>query len=520
MSHEIQVYKFGGSSIGTIQNIRNVINIIKNVTQPTVVVVSAMGGITDRLLNAAHQAAKGNGEEYVLTCNHMLQRYSQAVDELVINSSELKLLKEYIDASVNEFETICKSLKVLKEHTPRILDAIVARGERFSAKLFCAALNDLDANASFIDGAELISLSRQYKQLSPQMSICEQQVQNRLVPLLQKSRIVMVPGFIGKGPDGEVRTLGRGGSDYTATIIANCLNAERVVLYKEVDGLLTADPKYVKEARVVPTLHFREATELAYYGAKILHPRTIIPLIEKQIPLTIKSSFSPNYPGTLISNSIDEDKYPVKALTAMTGQALVSVEGKGMIGVPGIAARTFTAMAQADISISFISQSSSEASICFVVPKSQAQKAVLTLEETFQWELKHKLIDNLKAKENLAIVAVVGLGMEGTPGIASRTFSSLSQLAINIIAIAQGSSELNISFAIEESHVKSTLNALHKEYRLDKLQALPYRNGKMVDLCLFGFGQIGQTLTKQMMQQDSYFRDTLQFKNKIGRAHV
>ena len=514
MNKKVEVCKFGGSSVGTPKNIANALSVICNHEGPLITVVSAMGGVTDRLLTSAIQASQGQLEECKLTCSHMQKRYTEAIEELCKDETEAKKLKQYAEESINEFETICKSLKVLKEHTPRILDAIVARGERFCAMLFCAALKDKGKKAVYVDGTELISLADQYDQLSPDMEACRNLANNKLQPLLENHEVVMVPGFIGRGPIGEVRTLGRGGSDYSATILASSIDAEKVTLYKEVDGLLTADPRFVKDARVVSELHYREATELAYYGAKVLHPRTIIPLIDKKIPLVVKSSFNPSFPGTFISCSTKESQYPVKALTAMQGQALIAVEGKGMIGVPGIAARTFSAMAKANISISFISQSSSEASICFVVPEEQAEPAAKTLKEEFHWELKHHLIEDLHAYKGLAIVAVVGLGMVGAPGIAARTFNAVAEKNVNIIAIAQGSSELNISFAVKEAEVKDTLVALHNEYRLEKLQALPYRSGRSIDLCLYGFGQIGQTLCKQITQQKAYFEDILQIHSK------
>lgn len=515
MTDSVEVFKFGGSSVGTGKNIRQALKLIDAHSGPLIVVVSAMGGITDRLLSSAHAAAKGELDLCEMACAHMTQRYLNAVEELVKSEAEVRKLSQLISESTGEFRTICQSLSVLREHTPRIMDAIVARGERFAAKLFCSALNDLGVSSTYVDGTELIHLNRQFDQLTPVTDECENAAKNILPELLKQHRVIMVPGFIGKGPEGEVRTLGRSGSDYTATIIASSINARQVTLFKDVDGMLTADPGFVPEARVVPFLHYREATELAYYGAKVLHPRTIIPLIEKTIPLIIKNSFSPEYPGTKISQEIIKDTYPVKALTAITSQTLISVEGKGMIGVPGIAGRTFSALAGAGISVSFITQSSSEASICFVVPKAESEKAMSVLRDCFHWELKHQLIDRLKLTDDLAIVAVVGLGMEGTPGIAARTFSALAKKDVNIIAVAQGSSELNISFAIQSKDVKSALSSLHQEYQLDKLKALPHRNGRSSEVCIYGFGQIGQTLTQQINRQKLWFQNTLQLNCEI-----
>ena len=275
---------------------------------------------------------------------------------------------------------------------------------------------------------------------------------------------------------------------------------------------MTVDPKYVHQARVIEKLHYREAAELAYFGAKVLHPQSLVPLASVNIPLKIKNSFHPNEVGTTVNNEVDSKKYPVKALTAITKQALISVEGHGIIGVPGIAARTFSALANAGVSVSFISQSSSEASICFVVSENEKAKSVATLQEAFHWELEHNMIDRIEEQTEIAIVAVVGLGMVGTPGIAARTFKALTKSKVNIIAIAQGSSELNISFAISDTEVSTALTALHQEYKLNKSKALSQRRGKKIELQLLGLGQIGTTLAKQIQEQESYFEKKLELQ--------
>ncbi|MGK2860024.1 MAG: ACT domain-containing protein, partial [Thermoanaerobaculia bacterium] len=277
-------------------------------------------------------------------------------------------------------------------------------------------------------------------------------------------------------------------------------------LFKEVDGLMTADPASVPGARVIPELHYREAAELAYYGAKILHPRTIIPLADRKIPLTIRNAFHDEAAGTRISSTAPAGEYPVRALTAIRGQSLLSIEGKGMIGVPGIAARTFTALSDAGHSVTMISQSSSEASICMVVPASEAKHATEALDNAFELERRLKLIDRVRAESGMALIAVVGLGMQHRVGVSARTFAALAAEGVNIVAIAQGSSELNITVAIAGADVEKSLRALHAEFQLDRIRPLAETTGRESKLTLLGLGNIGRALATQLAAQEADLR--------------
>src|SRR5688572_6017726 len=317
---------------------------------------------------------------------------------------------------------------------------------------------------------------------------------------------MVMPGYLGRGADGEVVTLGRGGTDFSAAILARCIGARAVTLFKEVDGLMTADPRSVSTARLIPELHYREAAELAFYGAKVLHPRTMIPLVDRKIPLRVRSTFHEQLAGTRIADDVRPGDYPVKALTAIHRQALIAIEGSGMIGVPGVAGRAFTALAQAGHSVSMISQASSEASICFALPEAEAEHAIAALEEAFAAERTMKLADRIQAEKKVALVAVVGLGMRGRPVIAARTFSALSGAKVNILAIAQGSSELNITVAIAENDVTRALNALHTEYQLEKIRPLADTSGRESKLTFLGFGQIGRALARQLVAQEKHLR--------------
>src|SRR5581483_3924515 len=274
-------------------------------------------------------------------------------------------------------------------------------------------------------------------------------------------------------------------------------------------GLMTADPKSVPQARVLSELHYREAAELAYYGAKVLHPRTMIPLVDRRIPLFVRNTFRDRYPGTRIADDVKPGDYPVKALTAIHKQSLIAIEGKGMIGVPGVAARAFSALSSAGHSVSMISQASSESSICFVVPESESKHAIEALESAFQLERKLKLVDRINAARDIALIAVVGLGMRHRPGIAARTFSALSGARVNVVAIAQGSSELNITIAVAESDAPRALVALHAEFQLEKLHPLADVSGRESKLTLLGFGQIGRALARQIIAQQPHLRQEL-----------
>lgn len=514
-----RVAKFGGTSVQDQTAINRVAEIVCQEVQdanlsPTgsmVIVLSAMGGITDLLLGAAEAAVKHlpPASSWENAQKTFQKRHQDAIEALLPASPERQQLSAIVAAATAELGAICQSISVLGEHTPRILDMTAARGERCLAQLFCAVLKCRGLNATYIDATELISVERQFGTLFPDLLATAANVEAKVLPLLKKGCTVVVPGFIGRGPEGELVTLGRGGSDLSATVLAHSLSARNVTLWKEVDGLLTADPQHVPEARIVPELHYREAAELAYYGAKVLHPRTIIPLLQQQIPLTVRSSLQPHLPGTRIAGDVPPGAFPVKALTAVMKQALLSIEGKGMMGVPGIAARTFNALAQAGISVSVISQASSEASICFVVPMVEAAKAVQVLREAFRFETQHRFIEDVRARDNLAVIAVVGLGMKGTKGIAARVFHALASCGVNVEAIAQGSSELNISVVVDAAKVSEGLAALHREFHLEKLRALPPQSDGEVCFALCGAGQIGRTLLKQIQAQRTYFNDKM-----------
>lgn len=505
----LQVFKFGGTSVGGAEEVRLAIARVRETTTPLVTVVSAMGGVTDLLLGAARAAAAGRTADVVQGVEAFHRRHQALIGQLVGTRGLREELETLLQDATDELAAICQSIQVLQELTPRTLDAVASRGERVLARIFAAGLVEAGADAEYVDATEVLFTRRTLDSLWPDEERCEKECKKRLRPLLARGAVVIVPGFIATGPDGHLVTLGRGGSDFSASLLARAMGAGSVTLFKDVDGLMTADPKAVPDARVLPEVHYREAAELAYYGAKVLHPRTMIPLLERGIPLHLRNSFNPGFPGTRIAGDVKAGAYPVKALTAIHGQALLSVEGKGMLGVPGIAGRTFSALAQAGLSVSMISQASSEASICFVLPASEADAARKALEKTFAAEIAGRFVDAVRIEKPVALVAVVGLGMAGSPGIAARTTAPLAREKINILSIAQGSSELNITLAIREGDSKAALQALHREFQLDKLRPLPDTHGHETSVVLFGLGQIGRALTRQLLQQERYFRHGL-----------
>jgi aspartokinase/homoserine dehydrogenase 1 len=509
MSH---VYKFGGVAVGSPQAIRTAVEHVRRAAPGVAVIVSAANGITDLLLAAADAARRGDRE----SCNTHAAAFEQRYLDLAIALlPKNKTIRQTIQASAHEMRAMTDSIIVLRELTPRQQDALVARGERLLAQLFVEVLHAEGIDATYVDAPDVIVTERRLGSLWPNFLRCERNAKKLVLPLLAQGHAVIVPGYLGSGPDGEVVTLGRGGSDFSAAILARSINADAVTLFKEVDGLMTADPKSVPRARLLSELHYREAAELAFYGAKVLHPRTMIPLVDRKIPLFVRNTFDPNSRGTRIADDIKPGDYPVKALTAIHKQALVAIEGSGMIGVPGVAGRAFTALSNAGHSVSMISQASSESSICFVVPADEATHAIAALDEAFAFERKAKLIDRIRAEKNVAMIAVVGLGMRGKPGIAARTFSALSAERVNVVAIAQGSSELNITVAIDEADATRALQALHNEYQLDKLRPLADTSGRESKLTLLGFGQIGRALAAQLTAQEKHLRQELGLDLKV-----
>jgi bifunctional aspartokinase / homoserine dehydrogenase 1 len=460
------VMKFGGTSVGSAEAIGQATNLIKQESEHwdrTVVVVSAMRGVTDMLINGALTAAQDDEDTYRETASDLRVRHTLAVAELISHTDNRTSLLKTIDAYLDEYAAFCRSVHVLGEVTSRAMDTISSMGERVSARVVAARLNEQGQLAQAVDATELIVTDDCFQNAVPQMQATAEQVQRNLVPLLEEGIIPVVTGFMGATVDGITTTLGRGGSDYSASILGAALNADEVWTWTDVDGVLTADPRIVPDAHIIPELSYSEVGELAYFGAKVLHPKTIRPVVESGIPLWVKNTFNPTCPGTRIVAEPKTTPGTVKAVTAIPGLSMVTVEGRGMMGVPGIAARTFSAVASQGASVLMISQASSEQSICFVIPSGDVPSVIAALEKELSLELSRRDIERVRSVDDVVIISAVGAGVRGTPGVAARLFTALSAQKINIIAIAQGSSECSISLVVNSAQARQAVRQIHSE---------------------------------------------------------
>jgi bifunctional aspartokinase / homoserine dehydrogenase 1 len=495
------VHKFGGASLADSTAVRHAVEIIQSYRpEPTVIVASAMAGVTDALLEVARQAGSGQERTVASLITQLRSRHAEVARALLPAGPTRAAMLAHIADVFQELEALIQGLRVLRELTARTTDYLLSRGERLSARVLAAALEQSGAKAKFVDALDLVHTDAAFGHASPDFGRTDRSAHRVLTPLIAQGIIPVVPGFLGAAPTGEVATLGRGGSDLTATLLARALGASQVSLWKDVPGLLTADPRVVPDTRVIPQLHTREAAELAYYGAKVLHPRALIPLAGRKIPIYVRPFADPKSSGTEVSERVAPGQLPVKALTAAGGQALITVTGNGMLGVPGIAARTFAALHSRRISVSLISQASSEHSICFSVPEAFAEAARQGLLQEFQGEIARREIDGVEVSPGMATIAVVGLGMHGTPGVAAGVFSALAGGGINVVAIAQGSSELNISVVVAAADAAEAQRRIHAAFQLSRIAGGSVVQPERMELVLLGFGQIGRALASLLDQ--------------------
>src|SRR2546423_3218370 len=407
---------------------------------------------------------------------------------------------------------MCPGIANAGKLTPAMTDEFVAHGERIAARLLAAALTIGGVAVELVEATDVVRADGPHGNASPDIEQTARAAEIILRPILDRGVVPVIPGFIGRSPRGEVVTLGRGGSDLTATLLGRVLEAREVILWKDVPGLLTADPRVVPDARLIPVLHVREASELAYYGAKVLHPRSLITL-QSGTRLIIRPYADPTAHGTEIvvererKTAVGRTRRPVKALTAIADQTLLTIAGNGMVGVPGVAARAFGALERAGVSVSLISQASSEHSICMGIPTSAANAAAAALREAFAPELARREIDAIEVRPDLATIAVVGLGMAGTPGVAARLFGALADEGVNIVAIAQGASELNISVVIDGNDAAKAQRAIHHAFRLGKIGGGTAVHPEHADVVILGFGQIGRELAMQMADRSTHAAD-------------
>ncbi|NPA90706.1 MAG: aspartate kinase [Chloroflexi bacterium] len=471
----MRVLKFGGTSVGSTEAFEQVSRVVAGERERDprlVVVTSAMAGVTDALIRSAKAAAAGDEMPYREARNDLLVKHQIVAGQLIEDGIERAAISHLLDEKLREFERLCQSIYVLGELTPRGLDVVSSLGEQMAAPLLAAVLRARGIPAQSVDAREIIVTDDTFGAANPLLEETCRRVREKLLPMLEEGTVPVVTGFIAATPEGITTTLGRGGSDYTAAILGACLSAEEVQIWTDVNGVLTADPRIVPDARTLPELSYVEAAELAYFGAKVLHPKTILPAVEKGIPIRVRNTFDPDGPDTRIVPEPKPAGTPVKAITAIRDLALVTVEGRGMMGVPGIAARTFGAVARTGVSVLMISQASSEQSICFVIPSRDVERVVLSLQEELERELRRGFVDHIEAMENIVIVAVVGSSMRGTPGIAARVFGALGEANINVIAIAQGSSEVNISLVVGDDQADEAVRRIHAAFELHRVAEL------------------------------------------------
>lgn len=493
-SRGLTVHKFGGASLADARGMKNAIALVRRTAGPGVVVVSALAGVTEALLEAAGAVGRKPEGRIEEIADLLAKRHRRCLAGVVPPGPVRDALRGEIARSFEELALLSRAPVFLRDLSPATVDSLLARGEELAARIFAAGLTAAGRRAVRVSPLDLIVTDGRFGGASPRLLETDRNVRRALVPLLKRRVVPVVAGFLGAAPDGRVATLGRGGSDLTAALLARALSARTVFLWKDVPGILTADPRVVKDARVIPQLNVREAAELAYYGAKVLHPRALIPVARRGIPVFVRPFAEPEEPGTEISRRSTLARYPVKALSAISGQALLTVTGNGMLGVPGIAARRFAALHRDGISVSLISQASSEHSICLSVPQSSAREARRSLLEAFAEEIARREIDGVELLAGLATISVVGLGMAGTPGIAARVFSAVARGAVNVVAIAQGSSELNISFVVSEAQAGEAQRLIHESFQLSKIGGGAVERAPRADIVLLGFGQVGRTL--------------------------
>jgi aspartokinase/homoserine dehydrogenase 1 len=482
--------KFGGTSVGSVEAITRAASIVcrtrANTLHPTrdvqsrrvIVIASAMSGVTNDLIRAARCAVDGDEAEVEEIVRRLRERHMDTITSLALTDEARAGLEDRVGRLLDHLSSLCRATAVLGEATPRGMDVISGMGERLSVPVVAAAIRAQAARepsasnrgleAQAIEATELIVTDSLFGAASPLMEATREKTRACLLPMLRQGTVPVVTGFIGATADGTPTTLGRGGSDYSATILGSVVESDEIWIWSDVNGVMTTDPRVVPEAQTIEYLSYAEAAEFSYFGAKVIHPKTILPAVERKIPLRILNSFAPEHPGTRIEAHPPPNGRVVKGITAIKQVSEITVEGRGMIGIPGIAARVFTAVAQEQVNVLMISQSSSEQSICFVVPQDAAARTLEALERAFEYDILRHNIEHAWSNDNVAILAVVGERMKGTPGIAGRLFTALAEVGVNILSIAQGSSEYNISLVVAADEVDRGVRAVHNRFGLGK----------------------------------------------------
>ena len=464
------VMKFGGTSVGSAAAMSAGVRIVRTAREefPNVaVVVSALSGITNLLLENAARAVSGDLSRLESSADQLHSSHLSIAQALIPRINDRQDTMAQIEELAAVFTDLCRAMSVLGESSPRALDAVASLGERMSARLFAAVLRSAGVDSNFVEATELIITNNHFQNAHPDMTLTTERTRSLIMPLFGRGAVPIITGFIGATPEGVITTLGRGGSDYSAGIIGAVLPADDVWIWTDVDGIMTADPRLVPDARTLPEVTYSEVAELAYYGAKVLHPKTIRPVVDAGIGLRICNTFNPSSPGTRLVANSQGNGGPrggrvVKAVTAIKNQKMVTIEGRGMLGVPGVAARAFGAVASTGTSVPLITQASSEQSICFAVPSESAGSVMSALQKSFATELEDNDIDRIWITDDISIITVVGARMRSTPGVAGLVFGKLGSKGVNVLAIAQGSSEVSISMVVDSADTEKAVISLHE----------------------------------------------------------
>jgi aspartokinase/homoserine dehydrogenase 1 len=468
----IRVMKFGGTSVGSVSAIEKVVEIICSAAREShvVVVVSAMSGVTNKLVAAANYAEAGDYQPVAATFAELRRQHDAATDALIHSAAERSCIRRKVEELIQEGDRLCRGTMLLGELTPRSRDAISSLGERLSAPLVAAVLAERGVTSQAIEATELVVTDSCHGGADPLMDLTRERCQSRLHPLLDQGIVPVVTGFIGATIDGILTTLGRGGSDYSATILGAALSADEVIIWTDVDGLQTADPRLVTGGRTIPEISYREAAELAYFGAKVLHPKTLRAVMQCGIPLWIRNTFASELPGTKITPAGPASAAGVKALSSISDVAMITVGGPGLAGVQDVLGRTFRTAAAVRADVLLISQASSQNDLCLVISSALGKSMVEALRHEFAHDLAHEAVHemtkHIALDLSVAMVTVVGQNMRAVPGVVGRTFGALGRENVDIVAIAQGATDCTISFVIAKHDVKAALAGIHQEFRL------------------------------------------------------
>ena len=501
----MQVLKFGGSSVANAENIERVVNIIRQRSEgeKTIAVVSALGGITDILLNCGTMAAEGN-EAYKEQLQVIEARHMETVKALIPVTLQSRILS-YIKTQCNELEDIFNGIFLLKELSSATKDRIASYGELLSSHILVSRLLSLNADAEWKDARELIMTDSNYTAATVDVTVTNNQVYQYFSR--NNHKVTIIPGFIAVDSNKRTTTLGRGGSDYTAAIIAAAVNADKVEIWTDVSGMMTADPRLVPTAKAIARISYQEAMELSHFGAKVIYPPTIQPVMKKEIPVWIKNTFKPEDEGTLIESVSPHNGKNIRGISSVNEIVLLSLEGSGMIGIPGFSKRLFEALSHEKINVILITQGSSEHSICVGIEQQNANLAKQSIDKTFSPEIENGKVEPLVIESGLSVIALVGDNMKNHPGISGKMFGALGRNGVNVRAIAQGSSERNISAVILRNDVKKAVNVLHEEFFETTY--------KHLHLFIVGIGNVGSKLLAQLHQQQAYLQEHLRLQIKV-----